>query len=163
MSFEEQWSRKIVHVPPGEGPSRWAFGDKYTIKSGEHNTGKHFFMMEALVPPGGGPPPHIHHHEEEAFYVLEGKVDMFDGTEQLKLKSGSFIHVPRGSVHSFKNVSDEPSKLLIMFMPGGKDGFFLGAGISADDNAPMPPAGQYELDVERALRVAAEYGDEYLS
>ncbi|MBB0243083.1 cupin domain-containing protein [Streptomyces alkaliphilus] len=163
MSFEEQWRKKVVHVPPGEGPSRWAFGDKYTIKSGEHNTGGHFFMMEALVPPGGGPPPHIHHREEEAFYVLEGDVSLFDGMERLRLSSGSFVHVPRGSVHSFKNETEEDAKLLIMFLPGGKDNFFLGAGVSADDGAPPPPAEQYELDVERALRVAAEFGDEYIS
>ncbi|GJF27846.1 cupin [Kitasatospora sp. NE20-6] len=162
MSFEEQWSRRVVHVPPGAGPSRWAFGDRYTIKSGLHNTGPGFFMMEALVPPGGGPPPHIHHREDEAFYVLEGEVSLFDGTEKLALGAGSFVHVPRGSVHNFTNVGDEPSKLLIMFVPGGKDGFFLGAGVSADDGAPPPPQAQYDLDVERALRVAAEFGDEYL-
>ncbi len=115
------------------------------------------------MPPGGGPPPHIHHHEEEAFYVLEGKVELFAGTERVGLESGSYVHVPRGSVHNFKNMSDEPSRLLIMFLPGGKDRFFLEAGISADNGAPPPPPGQYELDVERALRVAAEFGDEYLS
>jgi len=137
--------------------------DKYTIKAGEHNTGPHFFMMEALVPPGGGPPPHIHHHEEEAFYVLDGTVDLFDGTGRTELESGAFAHVPRGSVHNFKNTGDRPSKLLIMFLPGGKDRFFLEAGVSADDGAPPPPADQYLLDVERALEVAAEFGDEYLS
>ncbi|MFE9422325.1 cupin domain-containing protein [Kitasatospora sp. NPDC006697] len=163
MSFHLGGERlhRVVHVPPGGGPSRWAFGDKYTVKGGEELTAKSFFLMEALVPPGGGPPPHIHHLEEEAFYVLDGLVDLRSGEEVLKLRTGSFVHVPKGLVHGFKNVSDEPAKLLILFVPGGKDRFFLEAGVPADNGAPQPPAAQYELDVERALRVATEFGDSY--
>jgi quercetin dioxygenase-like cupin family protein len=162
MSIEEGKLRHVVYVPPGAGPSRWAFGDRYTVKAGAHNVGSSLFLMEALVPPGGGPPPHIHHREEESFYVLEGWVDLSDGEEVRRISAGSFVHIPSGLVHNFKNSGDEPARMLILFLPGGKDQFFLGAGVSADDDRPQPPPEQFDLDVERALRVAAEFGDSYL-
>jgi quercetin dioxygenase-like cupin family protein len=160
--FLGQNDGRVVYVPPGEGPSRWAFGDKYTVKSGEHNTGKSLYMIEALVPPGGGPPPHIHHWEEESFYVLEGTVEVRDNDEKMELTAGAFVYVPRGTVHSFKNIGDDPCKLLIMFTPGGKDRFFLGYPNSADNGAPPPPMTEHDKDFERCLRIGAEFGDEYL-
>jgi quercetin dioxygenase-like cupin family protein len=162
MTFLGQNAGRVVHVPPGDGPSRWAFGDKYTVKSGEHNTGKSLYLIEAVIPPGGGPPPHIHHWEEESFYVVEGSVEILDSTEKLLAPPGSFVYVPRGTVHGFKNVGDEPCKMLIMFVPGGKDRFFLGYPSIADNGAPPPPPSQHQADLERVMRVGPEFGDEYL-
>lgn len=162
MSFLGQNDGKVVYVPPGEGPSRWAFGDHYTVKSGEHNTGKGLYLMEAVVPPGGGPPLHIHHWEEESFYVLQGIVQIRDEKERFEVSAGGFAYVPRGTAHGFTNVGDEPCKMLIIFTPGGKNGWFLQAGVSADDDAPPPPASQREIDAELAWRVGPEFGDEYL-
>ncbi|GLZ36590.1 cupin domain-containing protein [Actinokineospora sp. NBRC 105648] len=162
MSFLGQNDNRVVHVPPGEGPSRWAFGDKYTIKAGEHNAGKAFYLMEAVVPAGGGPPPHIHHWEEEAFYVLEGEVEVRDGGGPTTVAAGGFIFVPRGTTHSFTNVAVEPCKMLILVTPGGKDRFFGQAGVSAADGAPQPPESQRIADVELGLRIGPEFGDEYL-
>jgi quercetin dioxygenase-like cupin family protein len=163
MSFLGANKGRVVHVPPGEGRSRWAFGDRYTVKSGEYNTGKSLYLIEALVPPGGGPPAHIHHWEEEAFYVLEGTVEILDDTEKVQAGAGSFTYVPRGTVHGFKNVGADPCKMLIMVLPGGKDRFFLEVGVSADDGRPPPPESQRQADVELAFRIGTEFGDEYLT
>ncbi|GGZ39757.1 hypothetical protein GCM10010387_37620 [Streptomyces inusitatus] len=160
--FAGQNKNEVVIVPPGEGPSRWAFGDRYTVKSGEHNTGKSLFIIEALVPEGGGPPLHVHHWEEEAFYVLEGTVEFRDKNGKHEAPAGSFIFVPRGTEHAFKNVSPEPAKMLFMTVPGGKERFFLNVGVPADDDTPPPSEEQRLKDVAYGYEVGPEFGDEYL-
>lgn len=162
MTFLGQNTGKVIYVPPGGGPSRWAFGDRYTLKSGEYNTGKTLTLIEAVIPPGGGPPPHIHHWEEEAFYVLDGSVEFQNGEDRIGATNGSFVYVPRGALHAFKNTTDEPCKMLILFVPGGKDRFFLGYPSIADNGAPPPPIAQHKADLERVLRVGPEFGDEYV-
>ncbi|NUU24892.1 MAG: cupin domain-containing protein [Streptomycetaceae bacterium] len=163
MSFLGQNDDRVVYVAPGEGPSRWAFGDRYTIKSGEHNTGKMLYLMEAVVPPGGGPPPHVHHWEEEAFYVLDGAVEIRDKGGDREVPAGGFVYVPRGTMHSFTNVGVEPAKMLILLTPGGKDRFFNQAGVPAEDGSGPPPESQRLADVELGFRIGPDFGDEYLT
>lgn len=172
MSFEGQQAsfqdpvvepaRGAVYVPPGQGPSRWVFKDRYTLKSGLHNTGPAFGLVEAIVPPGGGPPAHIHYNEDEAFYVIGGQLELFTGEDTVVADPGSFIYVPRGVTHSFHNGSDADCKMLLMFLPAGKERFFLEMGVSADDGAPPPPPEQYLLDQENAIRLAPKYGEKYV-
>jgi len=59
---------------------------------------------------GGGPPPH-HHVWDEAFYVLDGEVEFILSDTSEVLDTGSFIHIPGGTTHAYRNVS-ETAKLL---------------------------------------------------
>ncbi|MFG2893103.1 cupin domain-containing protein [Streptomyces sp. NPDC048248] len=162
MSFDHERAPRAIYVPPGAGLSRWVFGDRYTIKADVHSTNGALGLMEGIVPPGGGPPPHIHHKEDEAFYLLEGELELVNGDRQLTAEAGSFVFVPHGTVHGFKNVSDQPCKMLIMFLPGGVEQFFAEVGTPADEDTPPPPPSQYENDVENAMRIVSKYGATYV-
>jgi mannose-6-phosphate isomerase-like protein (cupin superfamily) len=50
---------------------------------------------------GMGPPPHCHDWDE-SFYVLEGGIDMTVAGKTVHCERGTLIHIPRGTVHSFR-------------------------------------------------------------
>jgi mannose-6-phosphate isomerase-like protein (cupin superfamily) len=50
---------------------------------------------------GTGPPPHSHDWDE-SFYVVKGVVDISYGDDRMTATSGTFVHLPAGTVHSFR-------------------------------------------------------------
>ena len=121
-------------------------GDEYAfLADGSHTNGR-YFIMEAVVPPGGGPPPHVQTREEEAFYILEGEVTFFGDNQTIRASTGSFLHIPSGAVHNFKNESDTTARMLIFFAPAGIEGMF-------DEMAADP---------ESYAAIGREYGVEFL-
>jgi mannose-6-phosphate isomerase-like protein (cupin superfamily) len=71
-----------------------------------------------MAPNAGGPGPHVHHTFSESFYVLEGRVRLFDGASWAEAVAGDFLYVPKNGIHAFRNESDEPAAMLILFAPG---------------------------------------------
>lgn len=71
-----------------------------------------------MGPRAPGPTTHFHKTISESFFVLSGSVDLFDGMRWVKAKEGDFLYVPTGGLHAFKNDSDEPSSMLLLFSPG---------------------------------------------
>ena len=71
-----------------------------------------------------GPQPHIHHRHVERFYVAEGAFDFLVGDRTVRLGAGSFIEVPTGVVHDFRNAGDAPARLLGIVTPGDLVGYF---------------------------------------
>ena len=144
---------------PGTSPTYAVVGDYYTfLATGEDTNGRYAFF-EAAVFPGGGPPPHIHSREEEGFYVLEGEVAFYvDGNRQA-VGPGTMLNVPVGTLHSFKNETDRPAKMLIWAAPAGIEKMFQEVGTLVADSsaAPSPPT---PAEIERILAVAPRYGIE---
>ncbi|MGH7982664.1 MAG: cupin domain-containing protein [Candidatus Udaeobacter sp.] len=100
------------------------FGEEVTILlDGEQTAGK-LTMWTKITPPGGGPPPHHHLNEDEAFHVLEGRVAFLSGGEWQEVGHGGAAYMPRGVVHTFKNVGDQPSRMLLTAAPSGFEKFF---------------------------------------
>jgi quercetin dioxygenase-like cupin family protein len=71
-----------------------------------------------IEPRAGGADPHFHRTFSESFYVLSGTVSLYDGASWAEASEGDFLYVPEGGVHGFKNNSDEPASMLILFAPG---------------------------------------------
>ena len=68
----------------------------------------------------GGPPPHSHPWDE-AFYIIEGEVQVSLDNESKTLSSGEFIHIPAGTVHAYRNISETAKMLAIVSdVKGGK-------------------------------------------
>ena len=104
------------------------------------------------------PPPHIHHTQEETFYVLEGEMEFVtDGTITTRATAGSLVRIPRGVLRDYRNVGPEPARVLVLFAPGGFEGFFEEVGELVTDSS-APPEGP--PDVERLVATAAKYGAE---
>jgi quercetin dioxygenase-like cupin family protein len=131
--------------PAGAGERIWIVGDTLTFKATANTTGGALTAIECEAAPGGGPPPHIHDNEDEAFYVLEGEFEILLGDELVQAGPGDFAFVPRGTVHRFANIGDAPGRILILFTPGGLEGFFRAAGTPATGDGPAPPLDAAEL------------------
>ena len=139
-----------------EGERYWIAGDTLTIKAAATDTGGAYTLIEILAAPGEGPPPHIHDNEDETFYVLDGRFEILVGERAIDAGPGTFALVPRGTVHRFRCVAERPSRILVMFTPGGLEGFFREAGIRAADDGTAPPVNAAEI--ARTEVAAARYG-----
>ena len=73
--------------------------------------------MWQLCPKGSGPGSH-YHDQDEGFFVNEGEITYLAAGEQLTAKTGSFVWIPRGTVHSFR-VESETATLLNFYTPAG--------------------------------------------
>jgi quercetin dioxygenase-like cupin family protein len=65
-----------------------------------------------------GASPHYHRSFSESFYVLSGTPRLYDGAAWVPARAGDFMFVPELGVHGFRNESDEPASMLILFTPG---------------------------------------------
>jgi quercetin dioxygenase-like cupin family protein len=148
---------RVVHT--GEGPAFWVVGDRYTILTSGDETGGTHALIHAEVPPRGGPPPHVHRREDEAFYVLEGELVFHADGRDISATAGTWITLPKGSRHYFKNVGPAPAKMLILVSPAGLEKFFEEIGTPATDPSATPPP----PDIPRLLAVAPRYGIEIVA
>lgn len=81
-------------------------------------------IIDSVSPPEAGPPRHIHHDADEIFVVLTGDVEFWlEGTSFVRTP-GETVFVPRGKEHTFRVVSDQPSRHLVILTPGGFESFF---------------------------------------
>ena len=71
-----------------------------------------------MAPKAGGPSTHFHKTISESFFVLTGEVQLFDGEQWITARRDDFLYVPVGGLHAFRNDSDEPSSMLLLFSPG---------------------------------------------
>src|SRR5262245_6096675 len=145
------------HVPAGTGPAYWGPGDRYTFLVTGEQSGGAYFIMEGLVPPGGGAPPHVHSREEEAFYVLEGTLELTLGEQTLAVSTGDFAHVPRGTIHSFRNTGTRTARMLVICSPAGLEKYFQEVFEPVKDRSAAPPP-LTEAFFARLLAAAPKYG-----
>lgn len=81
-------------------------------------------VTDSVSPPLSGPPRHIHHDADETFVVLTGDVEFWIAGDRFVRGPGQTAFVPRGHEHTFRVVSDTPSRHLVILTPGGFEGFF---------------------------------------
>jgi mannose-6-phosphate isomerase-like protein (cupin superfamily) len=94
------------------------------VKARAADTGGALGLVETLIPAGHSTPLHVHRHEDEAFCILTGAVDFVRGDERFRADAGACVFLPRGIPHTFLGMSEEPSKVLVMFLPGGLEEAF---------------------------------------
>ena len=109
-----------IVLGPGEGR---AIGG-ITLKATGEETGGSIGVIEAMSPPGYGPPRHVHYGCDELFYVLEGQFLVLVGERQVSGLPGTFVFIPRGTVHAAKVIGSEPGKVLSAYIPGGQERSF---------------------------------------
>jgi mannose-6-phosphate isomerase-like protein (cupin superfamily) len=78
-----------------------------------------FGLFEWRVPPRtGSADTHFHKACSESFYITAGTVSLFDSRRWVKARPGDFLHVPEGGAHGFRNDTDDPAAMLVLFAPG---------------------------------------------
>jgi len=137
-------------TPSNAGPTVQAYGDTLLFLATGKQTGGRYTAFIDITPPGGGPPPHFHKNEDELFFVIEGRMNFLVEGRWNEVGAGGHVFAPRHSVHTFKNIGDRPSRMLIHTTPSGFEDFFTR---SAEEFArPGSP------DMEKLVRIAAEHG-----
>jgi len=122
-------------------------GSEVTIKATGDETGGRLAVVESAPAPGApGLPPHRHRRSDEALYVVEGEVDIRVGGQMVRAAAGSFVFVPRGTVHAFSNPGPAAARVLVVFVPAGLEQFL-------EDTAAAFPAGGPPPDARRLAEI----------
>ena len=135
---------KVVR-PSDQATTTRGAGDEYRYLATGRDTSGSYFMMEAVVPPDAGPPRHVQTREDEGFYIVEGTATFWVDGEEVEAGPGTFLNVPRGAVHNFKNRMEQIVRMLILFAPAGIEKMFS----------------QMAADPERYVEIGAEYGVQF--
>lgn len=144
-----------IQLKAGEGNSFWVLGDLYTFKvTGKESNGA-FTVMDQIIQPQGGPPPHIHHREDEAFFILDGTFSFLCGDKEAVFDKGSFVYVPKGMLHTFRNIGEQQGRLLVTVTPAGLEEFFYAVGSPARDVKTAPAFDPAVID--KVLQLAKAY------
>src|SRR5580704_10033239 len=151
--------RRSVIKKQGAGRTIAVVGDVYRFVAVSDDTNGKYSMWEAVVPPGGGPPPHVHSREEEGFYILDGEITLHVGDGRIVVTAGMFANMPVGTLHSFKNESGKPARMLISIAPAGLEQMFFEVGVPVAQGATTAAPSTQE-EIERLLAVAPRYGVE---
>ncbi|MET7861405.1 cupin domain-containing protein [Streptomyces sp. NPDC005318] len=126
MSYPEQVYRgdsgevsavfRPVNTPPGTGEA----GENaiHYLATTETTRGEFGLYRVEMKAKSGGPKTHFHKSISESFYILDGTVRLFDGAQWIDAHQGDFLHVPQGGLHAFRNDSDAPAEMLLLFTPG---------------------------------------------
>ncbi|MEH1997516.1 MAG: quercetin 2,3-dioxygenase [Nostoc sp.] len=146
-----------ILLQPGEGDSYSVAGDVTTFKVTSEQTDGKYALFEVVLAPQLGPPPHIHSREDEAFYIQEDSIEFYLDEQTVVATSGTFLHSPKGQLHSFKNIGSVPAKMLIWATPGGLEKFFAQVGTKVE-NSSVPPLPITQDVIDRILATAPEYG-----
>jgi quercetin dioxygenase-like cupin family protein len=134
---------------PGDGERHDAGPAQIVIKATGEHTGGSFFLAESTLAPGfAGPPPHRHRKLHDMFYVLEGTLTLRLGDRTIEAGPGTFACAPPGVVHTFRNDSAEPVRLLNFNTPAGWEHYMR-------DIADAARSGPVTSDV--LARIASRY------
>lgn len=147
---------KPFNLEPQAGEKIWITGDTVIIRATAAETGGAYTMIEAIASPGNGPPPHFHKNEDETLYVLDGDFEILNGEHLMSVKPGALAFVPRGTVHRFRCIGDRTGRMLLIYTPGGIEGFFRESGRPAVGDGPAPALDSEEI--ARTEKAGRRYG-----
>jgi quercetin dioxygenase-like cupin family protein len=147
-----------MHRARGEGQTYRLITDVHTFKATGEETNGAFAVTEIVAQPAFGPPPHTHTREDESFYVLEGEFEVSLNNEKpFVVRAGSFVHLPKGVLHTHKAVGSGPARVLAIYVPSGVERFIAEAGQPASESDA--PAGLPDMsELQRIVGIAAKYG-----
>jgi quercetin dioxygenase-like cupin family protein len=140
---------------PGEGKVlRLGPGEYLTDKATTEETGGAYTLYEVVSAQDSGVP--LHQHDwAEAFYVLEGEyelsfVDENGAVQRITAGPGTWVNVPAGGVHAFRNTAPGFSKMLSLNAPVGLEPLVRQLGIPCDAPGGTPERDEIPLDEFRA-------------
>jgi mannose-6-phosphate isomerase-like protein (cupin superfamily) len=73
------------------------------------------------IAPGRMLEPHVHREEDDAFYIVAGEMTFLFGDRSAIATPGTFVLVPPGVQHGFRNDGARPVRMLNIHAPAGFD------------------------------------------
>ena len=108
---------KAVVVKPGEGHR--VGNVEFLARSAD--TPRFNFAVIEIQPHRTGPPIHAHQAEDDSFYILDGELTFTVEDEVVTAGPGTFVLVPPGLEHTFRNDGDTVVRMLNIHAPAGFD------------------------------------------
>lgn len=120
MTAQATLPKGSIFLPPEQG-RRYELGAMTAVfKADGAETDDRYCVSEWwLEPHTGGPGAHLHEANDEIFYSLAGTPSVLIGETWIDAPAGSFMLIPRGTMHDFGNGTDSRAGLLNVFIPGG--------------------------------------------
>jgi mannose-6-phosphate isomerase-like protein (cupin superfamily) len=107
---------EAIVVPPGEGQR---VGNVEFLARTRDTPRFTFGIIE--IQPGRVLEAHVHQGEDDAFYIVEGEMTFRLGDEDVAAPPGTFVLVPPGVEHGFRNDGGIPVRMLNIHAPAGFD------------------------------------------
>jgi mannose-6-phosphate isomerase-like protein (cupin superfamily) len=108
---------RAVVIPPGEGVR---YGNVEFLGLSEHSPRLNVSVI-TMAPNADGPESHVHAEEDDVFYVLDGELTFLLDEGDVAAPAGTFVLVPPGVKHTFRNALDRPTRVLNIHAPAGFD------------------------------------------
>jgi mannose-6-phosphate isomerase-like protein (cupin superfamily) len=108
---------RAVVIPPGEGVRT---GNVEFLGLSEHSERVNVSVI-TMAPSARGPESHVHADEDDAFYILDGELTFELDEGDVAAPTGTFVLVPPGVRHTFRNALDSPTRVLNIHAPAGFD------------------------------------------
>jgi quercetin dioxygenase-like cupin family protein len=134
----------------------WFLGTLARVLLDGGHTGGAFAVFEVLLPSGASPPLHSH-PQDETFYVLDGEVTVWVGSEPQRCRTGAVAFAPGGTPHSFL-VRSDTARMLVLSTPAGIEGYVRALAEPAAWPWLQPPADGPRVPAERIEAVEKELG-----
>ena len=113
---------RAVVIPPGEGVR---VGNVEFLGLSEHSPRLNVSVI-TMAPNAHGPESHVHAEEDDVFYVLDGELVFVLEDGEVRAPGGTFVLVPPGVEHTFRNPLERPTRVLNIHAPAGFDRRLLG-------------------------------------
>jgi mannose-6-phosphate isomerase-like protein (cupin superfamily) len=108
--------REPIVVAPGEGAR---VGNVEFLARTADTPRFNFGIIEIVA--GRELEAHVHAAEDDAFYILDGELTFTFGDRDVAAPPGTFVLVPPGVEHGFRNAGDGPVRMLNIHAPAGFD------------------------------------------
>ena len=143
--------------------STWYKGLLTTELVAAKQTGGAFEVITAQVKAGTEPPPHVHAREHEFFYLLEGIIDVYVGSEVFRVSAGESIFMPKGIPHAVRGQTPE-YHVLVFLTPGGFMSAIQSMAIPAERlEIPEDMPTYATVDLAETAKIFDKYGIRFLS
>lgn len=113
----------MLDTPRPAQTLEWAGTTFRTILSASQ-TGGAMSIVDSTDVPDNGPPRHVHGDADETFVVLTGACEFYVDGATFVRGPGESAFVPRGREHTYRVIGDAPGRHLVIFTPGGFEGWF---------------------------------------
>lgn len=127
-------------VLPEEGEPLWFLDTLVQVKLSGATNHDGLAVFEQLAPPGSATPMHRHDSTDEHFYVVSGEVVFHGPAGPRRCVAGTFVTVPRGTIHGFRVSEAGPARLLVLSAPATFERFVRAVSSPARHRG-LPPAG----------------------
>jgi quercetin dioxygenase-like cupin family protein len=109
----------VIAADPG-GPA--AEIERGPISLGPDQTADAYVALIGVVPADDpGPPLHRHPYTDEGFYIAEGEITFQIGDREVIAGPGSFVFIPRGTVHTAHMSGNVPMRGMLLLSPGNAE------------------------------------------